>query len=65
MPAQAGAGFDIVSQGELERVILAGGDPAKVVFSGVQDNMKRNAPGSGSGYPLLQCRIRSGTRDPV
>lgn len=33
--AQAGAGFDIVSQGELERVILAGGDPAKVVFSGV------------------------------
>ncbi len=33
--AKAGAGFDIVSQGELERVILAGGDPAKVVFSGV------------------------------
>ena len=33
--AQLGAGFDIVSQGELERVISAGGDPAKVVFSGV------------------------------
>ena len=33
--AQAGAGFDIVSIGELERVIAAGGDPAKVVFSGV------------------------------
>lgn len=33
--AQAGAGFDIVSQGELERVLVAGGDPAKVVFSGV------------------------------
>ena len=30
-----GAGFDIVSIGELERVIRAGGDPAKVVFSGV------------------------------
>lgn len=30
-----GAGFDIVSGGELERVIAAGGDPAKVVFSGV------------------------------
>ncbi|WP_273283822.1 MULTISPECIES: diaminopimelate decarboxylase [Reinekea] len=33
--AQRGAGFDIVSIGELERVLLAGGDPAKVVFSGV------------------------------
>ena len=30
-----GAGFDIVSGGELERVIAAGGDPGKVVFSGV------------------------------
>ena len=33
--AKEGAGFDIVSIGELERVIKAGGDPAKVVFSGV------------------------------
>ncbi|MFC6670321.1 diaminopimelate decarboxylase [Marinobacterium aestuariivivens] len=33
--ARLGAGFDIVSQGELERVLKAGGDPAKVVFSGV------------------------------
>ena len=33
--AQAGAGFDIVSGGELARVIAAGGDPGKVVFSGV------------------------------
>ncbi len=33
--ARLGSGFDIVSQGELERVIRAGGDPAKVVFSGV------------------------------
>ena len=33
--ARHGAGFDIVSGGELERVIRAGGDPAKVVFSGV------------------------------
>jgi len=30
--AKLGAGFDIVSQGELERVLRAGGDPAKVVF---------------------------------
>jgi len=33
--AKAGAGFDIVSGGELFRVLEAGGDPAKVVFSGV------------------------------
>jgi len=33
--AKLGAGFDIVSAGELERVLLAGGDPAKVVYSGV------------------------------
>ncbi len=33
--ARAGCGFDIVSAGELERVIAAGGDVAKVVFSGV------------------------------
>lgn len=30
-----GAGFDVVSIGELERVLLAGGDPKKVVFSGL------------------------------
>lgn len=33
--AKLGAGFDIVSGGELARVIAAGGDPSKVVFSGV------------------------------
>ena len=33
--ASLGAGFDIVSGGELERVIRAGGDPRKVIFSGV------------------------------
>ncbi len=33
--SRLGAGFDIVSGGELARVIAAGGDPAKVVFSGV------------------------------
>ena len=33
--ANLGAGFDIVSGGELERVLYAGGDPQKIVFSGV------------------------------
>lgn len=36
--AQLGSGFDIVSGGELQRVIKAGGDPQKTVFSGVGKN---------------------------
>ncbi len=42
--ARLGAGFDIVSGGELERVLRAGGDAARVVFSGVgksTDEMRR------------------------
>ncbi|MDE1312748.1 diaminopimelate decarboxylase [Vibrio aestuarianus] len=42
--ARLGSGFDIVSGGELERVVAAGGDPSKVVFSGVgktEAEMKR------------------------
>ncbi|WP_413285562.1 diaminopimelate decarboxylase [Vibrio sp. MA40-2] len=42
--ARLGSGFDIVSGGELERVIAAGGDPSKIVFSGVGktvDEMKK------------------------
>ncbi len=42
--ARLGSGFDIVSVGELERVLQAGGDPRKVVFSGVgkrADEMRR------------------------
>ena len=33
--ARLGSGFDIVSAGELERVLRAGGDPSRIVFSGV------------------------------
>ncbi|MGF1546992.1 MAG: diaminopimelate decarboxylase [Thiotrichales bacterium] len=42
--ARLGSGFDIVSVGELERVLRAGGDPDKVVFSGVgkrRDEIRR------------------------
>jgi diaminopimelate decarboxylase len=42
--ARLGSGFDIVSAGELERVLAAGGDPGKIVFSGVgkrADEMRR------------------------
>lgn len=47
--AKAGAGFDIVSGGELARVIAAGGDPAKVVFSGV-----------GKTAPEMRAAIEAG-----
>jgi diaminopimelate decarboxylase len=42
--ARLGAGFDIVSRGELERVLSAGGEPGKIVFSGVgksREDMRR------------------------
>lgn len=42
--ARLGSGFDIVSLGELERVLAAGGDPAKIIFSGVgkrEDEIRR------------------------
>ena len=42
--ARLGAGFDIVSRGELERVLAAGGKPERIVFSGVgktRDDMRR------------------------
>ena len=42
--ARLGSGFDIVSVGELERVIAAGGNPRKIVFSGVgkrEDEIQR------------------------
>jgi len=41
--ARLGSGFDIVSEGELRRVLLAGGDPKKIVFSGVAKNSKELA----------------------
>jgi diaminopimelate decarboxylase len=42
--ARLGSGFDIVSVGELERVLAVGGDPGKIVFSGVgkrEDELRR------------------------
>ncbi len=42
--ARLGSGFDIVSVGELERVLRAGGDPTRIVFSGVgkrEDELRR------------------------
>ncbi|MGI9025789.1 MAG: diaminopimelate decarboxylase [Burkholderiaceae bacterium] len=49
--ASLGAGFDIVSGGELARVIAAGGDPGKVIFSGV-----------GKSRSELQSALAAGIR---
>ncbi|WP_119156811.1 diaminopimelate decarboxylase [Caldimonas tepidiphila] len=75
--AQAGCGFDIVSAGELERVLAAGGDPAKVVFSGVgktRAEMRRaleagvmcfNVESEAELEVLSQVALECGTRAPV
>jgi diaminopimelate decarboxylase len=53
--AQAGAGFDIVSGGELYRVLEAGGDPAKVVFSGVGKTREEVDYALRSGIHSFNC----------
>ena len=50
--ARLGAGFDIVSGGELQRVLAAGGDPAGVIFSGVGKSGEEMRAG-------LEAQIRS------
>ena len=47
--ARLGSGFDIVSGGELARVIAAGGDPAKIVFSGVGKSESEMAAAISAG----------------
>jgi diaminopimelate decarboxylase len=53
--ARAGAGFDIVSGGELYRVLAAGGDPAKVVFSGVGKTAAEVEYALSSGIHSFNC----------
>lgn len=53
--AGAGAGFDIVSGGELFRVIEAGGDPGKVVFSGVGKTEEEMEFGLRAGIRSFNC----------
>ena len=50
--AQAGCGFDIVSGGELERVLSAGGSPSKIIFSGVGKTRTEMRRALGLG---IQC----------
>ena len=53
--AKAGAGFDIVSGGELYRVLAAGGDPSKVVFSGVGKTAGEVEYALGKGIHSFNC----------
>jgi len=56
--ARLGAGFDIVSGGELSRVIAAGGDPRRVVFSGVGKTEDEIARALEAG--ILSLNLESG-----
>ncbi len=47
--ARLGAGFDIVSGGELQRVLKAGGDPSKIIFSGLGKTKKEIQQGLAAG----------------
>jgi diaminopimelate decarboxylase len=53
--AREGAGFDIVSGGELYRVLRAGGDPGKVVFSGVGKTLEEIEYALRSGIHSFNC----------
>jgi diaminopimelate decarboxylase len=53
--ARAGAGFDIVSGGELYRVLKAGGDPAKIVFSGVGKTSQEIDGALAAGIFAFNC----------
>jgi diaminopimelate decarboxylase len=55
--ARLGSGFDIVSVGELERVIAAGGDPRKIVFSGV--GKRRDEIETALAYDILSFNVES------
>jgi diaminopimelate decarboxylase len=53
--AKAGAGFDIVSAGELFRVLKAGGDPNKIVFSGVGKTAPEIDAALNAGIYVFNC----------
>ena len=57
-----GAGFDIVSGGELFRVLAAGGDPTKCTFAGVGKSDEEIEYALDQRRPEFQCRKRIGTR---
>ena len=75
--AAAGCGFDIVSGGELDRVLAAGGDPGRIIFSGVGKTRAEMRQALGAGIAcfnveseaeleaLDQVALATGTRAPI
>lgn len=57
--ARLGAGFDIVSGGELQRVLAAGGDPKKIVFSGVGKSREEMAAALEAGIHCFNVESAS------
>ena len=57
--ARAGCGFDVVSLGELTRVLAAGGPAGRIIFSGVGKTRAEMRARLAGGYRLLQCGERS------
>ncbi|MFN8839560.1 MAG: diaminopimelate decarboxylase family protein, partial [Burkholderiales bacterium] len=57
--ARRGAGFDIVSGGELARVLAAGGDPSKVVFSGVGKTVEEMRAALSAGVRCFNVESES------
>src|SRR5580658_9711750 len=57
--ARAGSGFDIVSAGELYRVLQAGGDPSRVVFSGVGKTAAEMELALNNGICNFNCESES------
>ncbi len=60
--AKAGAGFDIVSGGELYRVLQAGGDPVEDRLFRRRQNRRGSGIRAGKRHPQLQLRIGGRTR---
>ena len=59
MLAREGSGFDIVSGGELFRVLRAGGDPAKIVYSGVGKTAEEVDYALATGIHSFNCESES------
>lgn len=57
--ARLGAGFDIVSAGELQRVIAAGGDPGRVIFSGVGKSRDEISAALAAGIRCFNVESRA------
>ena len=61
--ARLGAGFDIVSGGELKRVVAAGGDPGKVIFSGQAKPSGKSSRPSRQGFIVSTLNLNPNLKE--